>query len=73
MAGEVNFGSLGQEALAALLAAAGECLATAFGGHAGAEAMLLLAGPLGGLICAFGHRRGKGKSDSKVPAGTAFP
>lgn len=72
MAGEVDFGSFGQETLAALLAAAGEGLATAFGGHAGAEAVLLLAGPLGGLVCAFGHSRGKGKGDWKGPAGTAF-
>ncbi len=71
MAGEMDLGSFGQETLAAFLAAAREGLATAFGGHAGAEAVLLLAGPLGGLVGAFGHSLGKGKGDSRGPAGTA--
>lgn len=42
----VNLGTLGNEALAALLTAAANDIATSFGGHAGAEPVLVLAGAL---------------------------
>ncbi len=51
----MNFGTLRQEALAALLTTAGEAGAATAGAHAGAKAMLILTGALGGLIGAFGH------------------
>jgi hypothetical protein len=55
--GKVNLGTLRQQALAALLTATGQRHPATFGSHAGAESMLLLAGPLGGLISAFRHMR----------------
>jgi hypothetical protein len=55
VAGVLHFGTLGQEALAAFLAATGEAVPTVFGGHAGAEAVLVFEGAFGGLEGAFGH------------------
>jgi hypothetical protein len=43
---EMNFDTHREEALAAMAAAAVQNLATGFGFHAGAESVLLLAGPL---------------------------
>jgi hypothetical protein len=50
---EVNLRTLGNETLAALLAAAANDVATGLGGHAGTEPMLVLAGALGGLVSPF--------------------
>ena len=55
MTGILHVGTLWQEALAAFLTAAGEAGAAIFGGHAGAEAVLVLKGALGSLEGAFGH------------------
>jgi hypothetical protein len=49
----VNLGTLGDEALAALLTAATNDIAAGLGGHAGAEPVLVLAGALGGLVSPF--------------------
>ena len=59
----MNFCTLRQEALTALLTATGEAGAAIAGAHAGAKAMLILAGALGGLVGAFGHN---GKVIGKV-------
>lgn len=53
--GVLHVGTFGQEAFAAFLAAAGEAVTAVFGGHAGAEAVLVFEGALGGLEGAFGH------------------
>ena len=50
---EVNLRSLGNEALATLLAAAANDVAARFRGHAGTEAVLVFASALGGLISPF--------------------
>ena len=55
MAGVLHFGPLRQEALAAILTAAGEAGAAIFGRHAGAEAVLIFKRARGGLEGAFGH------------------
>jgi hypothetical protein len=55
---EGNFNALGNETLAALLAAAAKNVTAGFGGHAGAEAELLFPGALGRLIGAFAHGLG---------------
>lgn len=53
MALVVDFGSLGNEALAALLATAANDVATGLGGHACTETVLVLAGALRGLVSPF--------------------
>ncbi len=55
VAAVLQLDTLRNEALAALLAAAAENVTAGFGGHAGTETKLVLAGALGGLIGAFAH------------------
>jgi hypothetical protein len=57
----LQFHTLGNETLAAFLAAPTEDVAAGFGGHAGTEAELILPGALGGLIGAFAHGFGLDK------------
>jgi hypothetical protein len=59
--GEWNFNTLRNQALAAFLAAAAQEISPSLGCHAGAEAELLFAGALGGLIGAFAHDVRMGK------------
>ena len=47
MPGEMHFRTLGQEAFAAALTAAGERGAAPFGAHAGTETVLLFPGSVG--------------------------
>ena len=52
---EVELGSLGNQAFAALLAAALDKITASLRGHAGAETVLLFAGTFGRLVCAEAH------------------
>jgi len=52
---EVKLGTLGNEALATLLAAAFDAIAACLGGHACTETMLLFARALGGLVGTEAH------------------
>lgn len=52
---EVNLGTFWKEALATLLTAAADNIATGLSCHAGAEAVLALAGTLGWLVSSFAH------------------
>ena len=51
----LKLNTLGDEALAAFLAAAADDVTAGVGRHAGAETELGFAGALGGLISAFAH------------------
>ena len=64
---EVKLRSLGDEALAALLAAAFDAIAASLRGHAGTESVLLFAGTFGWLVCAEAH--GGICGESCVPVG----
>ena len=55
---EVDFCAFGQEAFAAFLTTTAETVATGFGAHACAEAVLAFAGALGRLEGAFHGERG---------------
>jgi hypothetical protein len=52
---EVKLCALRNEAFTAFLAAAFDAIAASFGGHAGAETVLLFAGTFGRLVCAEAH------------------
>jgi len=67
----VDFHADREQASAAFAAAAIDDIASAFGGHAGAEAVLALACAFGGLIGAFAHDgwRGKGIPDARAICG----
>ncbi len=58
MSSEVDFDTFREKPLAALTAATAQDGAAGLGLHAGAEAELLFARALGGLVCAF-HKLGK--------------
>jgi len=73
--GVLQLGTLGDEALAALLTAAANDITAGFGGHAGAETELVFARALGWLKGAFAHDRGLSKcsvvgTDSRLGART---
>lgn len=61
VAAVLQLDALRNQAFAAFLAAAAEDVAAGFGGHAGAETELILAGALGRLVGAFAHGCGLGK------------
>lgn len=52
---EVKLCAFRNQALAALLAAAFDDVASSFGGHTGTETVLLFTGTLGGMVSAKAH------------------
>jgi len=63
---EVKLRTFGNEALAALLAAALDAIAASLRGHAGTETVLLFAGTFGGLVGTEAH--GGAWSELRVPS-----
>jgi hypothetical protein len=66
---EWNLNTLGNQALAALLATTTQNVPAGFGGHAGTEAELIFPGALGRLIGAFAHGLGLNKGFGVRPQG----